>query len=81
MMKTYKVTVDDEGSTRWYNEKDQLHRENGPAVEWVDGHKEWWVNGKKLTEEEFLKATQPIKELTVAQLEELLGHRVKIVKG
>ena len=21
------------------------HREDGPAVEWVDGVKEWWLNG------------------------------------
>lgn len=30
-----------------------LHREDGPAVERSDGHKEWWVNNKELTPEEF----------------------------
>ena len=30
---------------RWYlNHK--LHREDGPAIEYADGHKEWWLNGK-----------------------------------
>ena len=24
----------------------KLHRENGPAVEWIDGHKEWYLHGK-----------------------------------
>lgn len=24
-----------------------LHRENGPAVEYADGDKAWWFNGKK----------------------------------
>ena len=24
----------------------QLHRTGGPAIEWDDGTKEWWVNGK-----------------------------------
>jgi len=33
------------GTKRWYLD-DQLHRENGPAIEYVDGHKEWWYCGK-----------------------------------
>ncbi len=44
-MKTYKVTVDDYGTTRWYNEQGKLHRENGPAIEYEDGEKWWWLNG------------------------------------
>ncbi len=31
--------------TEWRNEQGRLHREDGPAVEWADGTKEWWVNG------------------------------------
>jgi hypothetical protein len=23
-----------------------LHRTDGPAVEWADGDKEWWLNGQ-----------------------------------
>ena len=57
-----------------------FHREDGPAREWATGDKEWWLNGKPYTEEEFLKATQPVKELTIAEIEALLGHRVKVVK-
>ena len=30
----------------WLNKSDQLHREDGPAVEWNDSTKEWRVNGK-----------------------------------
>jgi hypothetical protein len=26
---------------------DLLHREDGPAVEWKNGMKEWWINGKR----------------------------------
>ena len=44
-MKTYKVTVDNNGTKYWYNEQDQFHRERGPAIERVDGTKEWWRNG------------------------------------
>ena len=24
-----------------------LHREDGPAVEWLNGDKEWWIDGKR----------------------------------
>lgn len=44
-MQTYKVTVDEEKTIRWHNDKEQLHRLDCPAVEWTNGHKEWWVNG------------------------------------
>lgn len=47
-MITYRVEIDDfNGVTRWYKwGTDDLHRENGPAVEYVDGRREWWVNGR-----------------------------------
>ena len=45
-MQTYKVTVDKDKTTRWYNDKEQLHRLDGPAVEHANGHKAWWVEGK-----------------------------------
>ena len=38
--------IDSQGTTRYYNENNQLHRENGPAVEWYDGAKSWLQNGK-----------------------------------
>jgi len=44
-MKTYKVTVTKE-VTRWHNESNQRHREDGPAVEYADGDKEYYINGK-----------------------------------
>lgn len=28
----------------------KLHREDGPAIEWDNGDKEWWVNGERITE-------------------------------
>jgi len=38
--------VDKYGTTWWYNEDGELHREDGPAVEYVDGTKHWYINGK-----------------------------------
>ena len=127
-IKKYYVTVDEEGTARWYKDAKCtiLHRENGPAVEWWNGHKEWYqngvyhrtdgpaiehadgskswwqngqrhradgpaiewasgrkdwfINGNRMTEAEFLAATQPVVELTVADIEKLVGKRVKIIK-
>ena len=44
-MKTYIVKVDDYGTKRWYLD-DNLHREDGPAVEYVNGNKLWFLNDK-----------------------------------
>ena len=57
-----------------------LHREDGPAVEYANGDKSWYLNGKRLTESEHAAATKPVKELTVAEIEALLGYAVKVVK-
>jgi len=46
IMQTYKVTVDKYKTIHWHNEKGQLDRPDGPAVEYADGYKAWWVNGK-----------------------------------
>jgi len=44
----YKVEVTGFGSTYWYNQQGQLHREGGlPAFEGADGGKEWLVNGQR----------------------------------
>jgi hypothetical protein len=37
-----------------------LHREDGPAIEFANGNKEWYLNGKMYTEEEFLAEIQPV---------------------
>ncbi len=34
------------GTVRYYNKEGQLHRLDGPAVEWSDGYKAWYQNGK-----------------------------------
>lgn len=38
----YDLTYDE-----WFSfDESLLHRSDGPAVEWSDGKKEWWVKGK-----------------------------------
>ena len=67
------------GDKSWW-QNGLLHRIEGPAVEYSNGRKEWWLNDKKLTKAEFLAATQPVIEMTVADVEKLVGKRVKIIK-
>ena len=43
IMKTYTVTVDDDGTKRWYL-NNTVHREDGPAVEYADGTKYWFLD-------------------------------------
>lgn len=59
----------------------KMHREDGPASVFSNGRHFFYINGEEMTEQEFLERTQPAKELTVAEIEKLLGHRVKVVKG
>lgn len=58
-MKTYKVEVNDNGATRWYNEEGRYHREDGPAIESAGGSRYWYINDKRLTEEEFNNRKKP----------------------
>jgi hypothetical protein len=41
------MDVDDLGIVRWYNSEWELHREDGPAVEFSNGTKHWFINGKE----------------------------------
>ena len=125
-MITYKVNVNENGNISWYNEEEQLHcehgpaieyangdkawylngkrhreggpaaeyldgtkfwyrngqrhREDGPAIEFADGEKWWYLNGVQMTEEYHARATSPVKELSVGEIEKLLGYRVKVIK-
>ena len=38
--------VDKYGNIYWHNEDGQLHREDGPAIEYADGSKFWYLNGE-----------------------------------
>jgi len=39
------------GLIEWRNESGQLHREDGPAIEHLEGAKEWWLNGQRHRED------------------------------
>ena len=41
----YRVEVNEYGTCKYYNNANQLHRTDGPAIEHTDGSKSWWQNG------------------------------------
>ena len=67
------------GHKEWW-QNHQPHRTDGPAVIFEDGDKYWYIKGVRMSEAEFLAATQPVVEMTVADVEKLVGKRVKIIK-
>jgi hypothetical protein len=42
------IEIDEEGNKFYYSDKEMTiwHREDGAAIEWNNGNKEWWLNGK-----------------------------------
>jgi len=44
------LIVNSGGDKEWYL-NGKLHREDGPAIEYVDGDKEWWLNGQRHRED------------------------------
>ncbi len=50
------------------NESEELHRLDGPAIEYSDGSKEWWLNGINYSEEEL---HQELIKLKLKRLVEL----------
>jgi len=46
MLKNYlKIKIDEYGNKRYLNDEEQLHRLDGPAVEYSCGTKYWAING------------------------------------
>ena len=41
----YRVEVDTCGTRCYFNNANQLHRTDGPAIEYADGYKAWYQNG------------------------------------
>jgi hypothetical protein len=63
----------------WYL-NGKIHREDGPACEFHSDKKEWWLDSVELTEEEFIKKTQPVKEMTFEEIQKELGYKIKIIE-
>ena len=43
-----------DGTKKWYKD-DKLHRDDGPAIEYANGYKEYWLNGDPVKEKDVIK--------------------------
>ena len=73
------AVVNSEGDKAWYL-NGKRHREDGPAIEYSNGCCSWYLDGFCYTKEDYQKVLNPVKELTVQEISELLGYEVKVVK-
>ena len=76
---TYTVKVFKDGTKHWYL-GNKRHREDGPAMDFADGSKLWFLDDVMMTEARHKAKMKPVKEMTMAELEEALGYSVKVVK-
>jgi hypothetical protein len=67
------------GTNFWFIDG-KLHREDGPAIEYADGTKFWYLDGINYPESEFHVKLNQSKELTITEIEKLLGYSITIVK-
>ena len=51
------MTIDEDGNTVWRLPNRNIHRTDGPAVEWTDGYKQWRLDGKYLSFDQWLEQT------------------------
>ena len=47
------LSINRDGTKYWKTLNGSLHMEDGPAIEWNGGTKEWWVNGISYTKQEY----------------------------
>ena len=83
-MKEQFIHIDEQGTKHYYSDREMkiFHREDGPAFEYVDGYKAWFINGKRLTEEEFDARMNPVDpvQLTLDEIAEKFGVSVDKLK-
>ena len=51
----YKVRVYNDGNNMFWYRNGKAHCEHGPAKQYANGEKSWWLNGEILTEAKFNK--------------------------
>ena len=75
----YTVKVWSDGDKFWWL-NGKIHREDGPAVEYANGTKEWFLNDKEVTQEEHKRMTSKVIEMTMGEISKALGKQVKVVE-
>ena len=68
----YQVKTNSGGSKYWF-QNGERHRLDGPACEWADGSKAWYINGIQYTENEWKIEIEKINR--IKKLEEPMVDR------
>ncbi len=74
--KTYEIRVYTNGIKHWLL-NGKLHREDGPAIEYLDGIKYWYLNGELFTEKEW--ETKIKQNDCDGKIVEIEGKKYKLV--
>ena len=74
----YIVKIDKDGNKFWYR-NGQYHREDGPACEYANGTRYWFIEGKEYTEQEFNKKMN--KTSCGGKIVEIDGKKYKLVES
>ena len=81
-MTIYTVEIDEFGTKQWYFD-DRLHREDGPAVEFANGSKSYYLHGAEYPEaawREKLNKHKAPKAPCENKMVEVDGVKYKLVK-
>ena len=75
------IHINEDGIKVYFSDREMTirHREDGPAIENANGDKSWFLNGKRLTEEEFNALMNPV-ELTLDEIAKKFGVSVDKLK-
>jgi hypothetical protein len=76
------IYINELGSKYYFKDKEMkiLHREDGPAVDYSDGYKLWYLNGMNYTETEFNYKIAKEIVLTMDEIAEKFGIEVSKLK-
>ena len=71
----YRIEVDAYGTRRYYNAAKQLHRTDGPAIEYADGSKSWYKN------DQYHRTDGPAIDWTCGRKEWYQNHKRHRIDG
>jgi hypothetical protein len=66
------------GGSKMWHRNGMLHRDDGPAVEFGDGRRSWYISGYRLTEEEFNNAPEVCSKSYDGKIVEVDGKKYKL---
>ena len=81
-MKAQYIRISMHGNKYYFSDREMenLHREDGPAIEWRGGYKSWFLNNEQLSEAEHARRTAKETVLTLDEIAAKFGISVEGLK-